>query len=106
MKLQLMKILLENYNQMDYLLEQKLFEELLEVIEKNQTILEEIQKLKTEGTEESSEVINFKKQLNERHKQLLIRLENLKDEIQPKLLNMRQKVKASQTYNNMQKNFY
>lgn len=106
MKLQLMKILLENYNQMDYLLEQKLFEELLEVIEKNQTILEEIQKLKTEGTEESSEVINFKKQLNERHKQLLIRLENLKDEIQPKLLNMRQKVKASQNYNNMQKNFY
>lgn len=106
MKLQLMKILLENYNQMDYLLEQKLFEELLEVIEKNQTILENIQKLKTEGSDESSEVNNLKHHLSERHNQLLIRLENLKNEIQPKLLNMRQKVKASQTYNNMQKNFY
>lgn len=106
MKLQLMKILLENYNQMDYFLEQKLFEELLEVIEKNQTILEDIQKLKTEESDESSEVNNLKHHLSERHDQLLIRLENLKDEIQPKLLNMRQKVKASQTYNNMQKNFY
>lgn len=107
MKLKLMMEVLENIEKMNHFLDKELIEEALQLIDKNEELIKAIQMLnETVPNELESEVKSVKQQLLQKNEQIILRLQALQNQRKPELVNMSQKVQASQAYNNMRKNLY
>ena len=102
-----MKELLEKYEKIKQLLEQELIEEAIELIDKSSSIIEQIQILDNQyESEEEQNVQVIKQQLLTSNTLLVKKFQELKNKRKPELINMSQKVQASQAYNNMRRNLY
>lgn len=98
---------LENIEKMNHFLDKELIEEALQLIDKNEELIKAIQMLnETVPNELESEVKSVKQQLLQKNEQIILRLQALQNQRKPELVNMSQKVQASQAYNNMRKNLY
>ena len=107
MKLKLMKELLDKYEKINQLLDQEMIEEAVEVIDKSASIIEQIQTLEEQySLEDEQDVQVVKQQLLTSNTLLVRKFEELKNKRKPELINMSQKVQASQAYNNMRRNLY
>lgn len=107
MKLKLMIEVLDNIEKMNQLLDEDSIEEVLLLIEKNEGLIQQIQGLKEEVPMElEQDISSVKQQLLQKNEQLIIRLQTLKEKRKPELVNMSQKIQASQVYNNMRRNLY
>lgn len=107
MKLKLMIEVLDNIEKMNHLLDEDSIEEVLLLIEKNEGLIQQIQGLKEEVPMElEQDISSVKQQLLQKNEQLIIRLQTLKEKRKPELVNMSQKIQASQVYNNMRRNLY
>ena len=107
MKLKLMKELLDKYEKVNQLLDKELIEEAIELIDKSALIIEQIQTLDNQyESEEEHDVQVIKQQLLESNTLLVKKFQELKNKRKPELINMSQKVQASQVYNNMRRNLY
>lgn len=107
MKLKLMKELLDKYEKINELLDQEMIEEAIELIDKSASIIEQIQTLEEQySLEDEQDVQVVKQQLLTSNTLLVRKFEELKNKRKPKLINMSQKVQASQAYNNMRRNLY
>lgn len=107
MKLQCMKEILQNIEKMHQLLDEDFVDEALQLIDQNEILIQKIQAL-TEAvpTESENEVATTKQQLLIKNEQFMNRLKLLQEKRKPELVNMSQKVYASQAYNNMRRNLY
>lgn len=107
MKLKLMKELLDKYEKINELLDQEMIEEAIELIDKSASIIEQIQTLEEQySLEDEQDVQVVKQQLLTSNTLLVRKFEELKNKRKPELINMSQKVQASQAYNNMRRNLY
>lgn len=107
MKLKLMMEVLENIEKMNHLLDEDSMEDVLLLIDKNAQLIQQIQGLtENVSTESEQEIASVKQQLLQKNEQLIIRLQTLKEKRKPELVNMSQKIQASQAYNNMRRNLY
>lgn len=99
--------LLDNFEKMNQFLDQDSMEEVWRLIENNEVLIQQIQGLKENvPLELEQDILSVKQQLLQRNEQIIIRLQTLKDKRKPELVNMSQKVQASQAYNNMRRNLY
>lgn len=107
MKLKLMQELLNKYEKINQLLDQEQIEEAIELIDKSGLIIKQVQRLEESySLEDEKEVQVIKQQLLICNTLLVKKFEELKNKRKPKLINMSQKVQASQAYNNMRRNLY
>ncbi len=107
MKLKLMTELLDNFEKMNQFLDQDSMEEVWRLIENNEVLIQQIQGLQENvPLELEQDILSVKQQLLQRNEEIIIRLQTLKDKRKPELVNMSQKVQASQAYNNMRRNLY
>ena len=107
MKLKLMMEALENIEKMHQLLDEDLIEKVLLLINQNEELIRQIQQLKEPVPQAlEQDVASVKQQLLQRNQQLITRLQTLKETRKPELVNMSQKIQASQAYNNMRRNLY
>ena len=107
MKLKLMMEVLDNIEKMNQLLDEDSIEEVLLLIEKNDSLIQQIQGLKEEVSMElEQDILSVKQQLLQKNEQFIIRLQTVKEKRKPELVNMSQKIQASQVYNNMRRNLY
>lgn len=98
---------LENIEKMNHLLDEDSMEDVLLLIDKNAQLIQQIQGLtENVSTESEQEISSVKQQLLQKNEQLIIRLQTLKEKRKPELVNMSQKIQASQAYNNMRRNLY
>lgn len=102
-----MKELLDKYEKINELLDQEMIEEAIELIDKSASIIEQIQTLEEQySLEDEQDVQVVKQQLLTSNTLLVRKFEELKNKRKPELINMSQKVQASQAYNNMRRNLY
>ncbi len=107
MKLKLMMEVLDNIEKMNQLLDEDSIEEVLLLIENNERLIQQIQGLKEEVSMElEQDILSVKQQLLQKNEQFIIRLQTVKEKRKPELVNMSQKIQASQVYNNMRRNLY
>ena len=102
-----MKELLEKYEEINQLLDQEMIEEAVELIDKSSLVIKQIQTLDEKYSSESEQDVQLiKQQLLESNTLLVKKFQELKNKRKPELINMSQKVQASQVYNNMRRNLY
>lgn len=102
-----MKELLINYEKINQLLTQEFSGQAIQLIDQNEEIIKQIQVLdETSSHESEEEVKQIKQQLLQQNEQIIKKIQKLKEKKKPELINMSQKVQASQAYNNMRRNLY
>ena len=107
MKLKLMKELLKKYEEINQLLDQEMIEEAVELIDKSSLVIKQVQTLNEQYSSENEQDVQLiKQQLLESNTLLVKKFQELKNKRKPELINMSQKVQASQAYNNMRRNLY
>ena len=102
-----MKELLKKYEEINQLLDQEMIEEAVELIDKSSLVIKQVQTLDEQYSSENEQDVQLiKQQLLESNTLLVKKFQELKNKRKPELINMSQKVQASQAYNNMRRNLY